>query len=76
MTSDQGETEIGTLGTASYNDDGQWVLVEEGGGAGHTMVFDWTLSDGSLTLGFAPVQVMEQDAITSLLFEGEWAQGP
>jgi hypothetical protein len=75
VTSDGGETEIGTLGTASYNAGGQWVLVEGGGTAGFTSVYDWGLSDGTLTLTAAPVQVMAQFP-DSVLFTGAWKQGP
>jgi TRAP-type C4-dicarboxylate transport system substrate-binding protein len=55
VTNDAGFSEIGDLGTYSYDEDGRWVMTSESTGCpGCVAVLDWTLTSGILSVNFAP----------------------
>ena len=71
---DDGTTEVGDLGTFSYDDQGRWVTVSTSGGCrGCTGTLDWTFKDGVLTLNADHnVPNNELDDSERLHSEGEW----
>jgi hypothetical protein len=78
VTNDAGIPEIGDAGTASYDDDGHWVLVNP---SGRVLSYEWSLTDGSLTLTIisssAPGEAdRPPDDEERLITEGVYEQGP
>ena len=77
VTNDSGIAELGDLGTASYDGDGRWVIVSESVGApGVVEVLDWTMSDGMLSLAYAPVEGHIVGDPGLIIMEGSFEQGP
>lgn len=78
VTEDNGVTEVGDLGTYSYDDQGHWVQVSESGGCrGCRASIDWSFTDDVLTLTFAAAQ--EQRPPTDderLMVEGDYQLQP
>lgn len=74
VTNDAGFSEVGDLGTYSYDEDGRWVLTSESTGCpGCVAVVDWALTNGILTLKFPPMDGPEDPYDEGhLLFVGDW----
>ena len=78
VTTDSGIAEIGDAGTASYDDDGHWVLVNP---SGRVLSYEWSLTDGSLTLMIVSSSAPGEpdrppDDDERLITEGIWEEGP
>jgi TRAP-type C4-dicarboxylate transport system substrate-binding protein len=74
VTNDAGFSEVGDLGTYSYDEDGRLVLTSESTGCpGCVAVVDWTLANGILTLKFGDVDGPEDPYDEGhLLYVGDW----
>jgi TRAP-type C4-dicarboxylate transport system substrate-binding protein len=74
VTNDAGFSEVGDLGTYSYDEDGRLVMTAESTGCpGCVAVLDWVLTNGVLTLKFSPVNGPEDPYDEGhLLFVGDW----
>jgi hypothetical protein len=77
QTRDNGQREVGDLGTYSYDSDGHWVTVSSSGGCrGCIGAFEWTFADGVLSLAFVPVDgEPPYDDGERLMAEGDYTQG-
>jgi TRAP-type C4-dicarboxylate transport system substrate-binding protein len=74
VTNDAGFSEVGDLGTYTYDEDGLLVLTSESTGCpGCVVVVDWTLTNGILALKFGDVDGPEDPYDEGhLLYVGDW----
>jgi TRAP-type C4-dicarboxylate transport system substrate-binding protein len=74
VTNDAGFSEIGDLGTYTYDEDGRFVATSESTGCpGCVATLDWTLTNGILTLKSTPVDGQEAPYDDErLMVEGDW----
>jgi hypothetical protein len=73
---DAGVSDVGDLGTSSYDSEGHWVIISKSSGCtGCIDVTGWSLVNGVLTLTLVNQQGSSED-LERLIVQGSWEKAP